>query len=294
MSKNTSGQKRLLIELGRGLLYLGGQFRVFCAGSAPAGGMAGGRASGGKLKFSGRSLVGIAVFLLGMVLQGPQVEAGESNRYKVGLGLSDSAAGAVTALHFSFGAITDAYEELERVEIDFPAGSKLNAKALVEKCRLEKEGTDAGAVCEVKYPQAKIGSGVLVTSVLGLHTIRATVYLVEPTDAPSGENLLYYFPAGQIFGASAQTLFGRLSPGPQGTPVMRLQNIQGQLSLPFGMSADLVDGTFEFAGQGGQAPFINPSQGQLSSWQYGVRLGWDDELETTSLAATALKATGKP
>lgn len=64
---------------------------------------------------------------------------------------------------------------------------------------MAEDGTDAGSICAEKFPQAKIGSGVLITSVLGQHTIRGDVYVVAPAHAPKGKNLVYFFPGGQIF-----------------------------------------------------------------------------------------------
>ncbi len=234
------------------------------------------------------SQAAFAGLLLVMAIPGAALAAGETHRYRVGLSLTDPASGATTGTRFSFTATSDTYEKLDLVEIDLPAGARLNAGAMAVQCRLEEDGTDAGEICAEKFPQAKIGSGVLITSVLGQHTIRGDVYVVAPPHAPKGDNLVYFFPAGQIFGASAQTLFGRLVAGPQGSPVMALGNIQDQLSLPFGMSAALVEGTFTFEGQNGKPPFVNPAKGDLSTWSLKVRLGWGDTVEKTSLQPKAV------
>jgi len=226
---------------------------------------------------------GSATLILALTLVWPALAIGESPRYRVGLSLTDVAPGATSGTQFSFTATSNTYEKLDLVEIDLPAGTRLNDGAMAARCELAEEGTDAGEICAEKFPQAKIGSGVLITSVLGTHTIRADVYVVASPNAPEGDNLVYFFPGGQIFGASAQTLFGRLVAGPQGSPVMALGNIQDQLSLPFGMSAALVEGTFTFEGQNGKPPFVNPAQGDLSTWSLKVRLGWGDTVEKTTL-----------
>ncbi len=251
----------------------------------------------------GRSRVAVSIislFSVVLVMAVPAVSSavssadGERSRYRVGLSLTDAAPSAKAGTQFSFTATSDTYEELDLVAIDLPAGAGLNPQAMAVKCQLAETGTDAGSICADKFPQAKIGSGVLITSVLGRHTIRGDVYVVAPPNAPEGQNLVYYFPGGQIFGASAQTLFGRLAIGPQGAPVMALGKIQSQLSLPFGMSAALVEGTFTFGGQNGEKPFVNPAQGGPSTWDLEIRLGWDDTVEKTVLQPTVGQPSSAP
>jgi hypothetical protein len=240
------------------------------------------------------SMISLVSLILVVALPAFAAADGERSRYRVGLSLTDAAPSAKAGTQFSFTATSDTYEKLDLVAIDLPAGAGLNPQAMAVKCQLAETGTDAGSICADKFPQAKIGSGVLITSVLGRHTIRGDVYVVAPPNAPEGQNLVYYFPGGQIFGASAQTLFGRLAIGPQGAPVMALGKIQSQLSLPFGMSAALVEGTFTFGGQNGEKPFVNPAQGGPSTWDLEIRLGWDDTVEKTVLQPTVGQPSSAP
>jgi len=266
--ENTTGRKRSLNEPGKGMLVHRDMAHAM------------------RRLLHGVRHGGSACLILAMALAGPALAAEDSPRYRVGLSLMDTAPGATTGTRFSFTATSDTYEKLDLVEIDLPLGARLDDSAMAVQCQLEEEGTDAGEICPEKYPQAKIGSGIMITSVLGQHTIRGDVYVVAPQNAPKGHNLVYFFPGGQIFGASAQTLFGRLVASPQGSPVMALGNIQDQLSLPFGMSAALVEGTFTFEGQNGKPPFVNPAKGKLADWNLEIRLGWGDTVEKTSLQAT--------
>ena len=300
MFNNTMGGKRNRNDSKEGSWELaGGEIRR-CMECASLSARRGAKSRGvGMASAVGRSRAAVSIislFSAVMVMVVPALSSadGERSRYRVGLSLTDAAPSAKTGTQFSFTATSDTYEELDLVAIDLPAGAGLNPQAMAVKCELVETGTDAGSICADKFPQAKIGSGVLITSVLGRHTIRGDVYVVAPPNAPEGQNLVYYFPGGQIFGASAQTLFGRLAIGPQGAPVMALGKIQSQLSLPFGMSAALVEGTFTFGGQNGEKPFVNPAQGGPSTWDLEIRLGWDDTVEKTVLQPTVGKAASAP
>lgn len=224
-------------------------------------------------------------FTILAILLPATVAGGEEPAYRTSIALSDSRPGEVTSVTFRFEARGDDYQKLDVVEVDLAPGTGVVARAFATKCVLEEIDSDGGEICPEKFPAAKIGSGKITSSMWGHHTVRGEAYLVDEKNTPRGANLLFFFPSGQAIGVGAQSIFASMSLGATSERKMRMEGIQDQLSLPFGMSSRLVEGEFAFTGQGGQPPYTNPTEGSLEQWVFATRLGWSGGAQTQRIHA---------
>ena len=224
-----------------------------------------------------------------MLALGGEATASERGQevYETKIEISDATPGAPMRLTYRIIATADDAQELERLESELPPGAGLNPKAFAARCVLEGEGSERASICPEKFASSKFGSAVLVTRSFGTRTVRGDAYMVEPASAPAGENLALYFPGGQAFGVGAQTILGRLTLDSPGEQKLTLDRINGQLSLPFGMSVRVVRAEFVLVGQGGEHPFFNPGEGAIENWKFGSRLGWDGGGQATQSRAAA-------
>ena len=235
------------------------------------------------IEMKAKRLAGFIVFGLAVLALSGTAHA---RVYETSIGLSSGEPGAGTNLYWSFEAVSDDYEKVEGVEIDFPEGMKIAASAFQKKCVLVEFESDGGEVCAEKYPGAKIGSGKITTSAFGRHAVAGDAYLIDETKTPGQANVVFFFPSGQVFGAGAQTLLSRMNFDGDKASGFVMKKIQDQLSLPFGMSAKLINGDFRIVGQGGERPYSTPSAGALSAWKFTTRISWGDEVEPQTLQAT--------
>lgn len=215
------------------------------------------------------------------------VPAAAVDPYATEVELSNGKAGAPTTLSFSFRASGSALEKLGEMDLRLAEGSRVNPDAFGKKCALTEQGPKAGGVCAEKFEDARVGKGQMTVEMLGMHTVKADAYLVE--GGPDGANLLFFFAAGQVFGVGAQSVFGRISLDPGGPATIEIHDIQKQLDLPFGASAELEEGRFTFSGESGKPAFTNPAAGALADWTYTTTLSWSGGTQTQRVRATAGK-----
>ena len=230
-----------------------------------------------------KRLAGLILFVFAVVAL---AEPANARMYQTSIELSSGDPNAGTNLSWGFQAVGDDYEKVDGVEIDFPQGMKVVPGAFQKKCMLVDFDSDGGEVCAKKYPDAKIGSGKITTSAFGRHAVAGEAYLVDETKTPGQANVVFFFPSGQVFGAGAQTLLSWMHFDGDEASGFVMKNIQGQLSLPFGMSAKLIDGDFRIVGQGGERPYSTPSAGSVSTWKFTAKMSWGDEVEPQTLQAT--------
>ncbi|MFP6663176.1 MAG: hypothetical protein VCC00_03120 [Deltaproteobacteria bacterium] len=231
-----------------------------------------------RSRYSGLMMVALSLSLAVAAVAGEDV-------YTTSISLSDTKPGAAVSVVFRFSAKTDAFEKVDRIEVQMPAGTVVNGDGLSILCYLESTDSDAGEICAKRYASAKLGSGTLTTSSFGRHTVVGDAYVVDTGNTPGGANLVFFFPSGQVFGVGAQTIFGTLEfhGGPR--PKMVMENIQDQLSLPFGMTARIISNEFKFVGQAGEPVYRNPEEGDVESWDFAARLTWSGGGQVTTMHA---------
>ena len=223
-----------------------------------------------------------------LVLALPMVSrAAGPDPYTMSIVLSDGASAAVTTLSFSFRATNQSVEKVGEINIQLAEGTQVNGSALSKKCRLDTTGPKAGEVCAQKFRDTRIGEGQITVDTLGVHTVSAEGYLVD--GAPNGANIVFYFHSGQVFGVGAQSIFGTLSLGEQEPVRIRIHDIQKQLDLPLGATAEVEKASFTFAGEPGKPAFTNPPNGSMTSWIYKTELSWPKGGQTQAVHATAAR-----
>lgn len=208
-----------------------------------------------------------------------------SDPYATSIELSNGAPGAPTKITFRFRATSDVVERVNDIEIGLPEGSSVDSAAFRYTCQLEGTGPESGAVCGEQYEEARVGYGTMTVELLGMYSLRAAAYRIVPTTG--GENLVFFFPGGQIFGVGPQSIFGSVTLEPSGPARLRMTNIQQQLDLPFGATAELEEGVFAFTGESGSPGFRNPSGGALGDWRFRTELAWGDGRQTQRVHAVA-------
>ncbi|MEO2166878.1 MAG: hypothetical protein ABGY42_01930 [bacterium] len=225
----------------------------------------------------------VVAFSLGLVT----AVAAEEEIYATSISISDTKPGAPVSVVFKFAAKDDVFEKVDRVAIDMPVGTTVNRNGLSVLCYLKNTDSDGGEICAKMYSGAKVGSGSMTTSSLGRHTVVADAYLVDTKNTPGGANLAFFFPSGQVFGVGAQTIFGSLKLSSGAALQVVMENIQDQLSLPFGMAARIISNEFEFSGQSGESVYRNPEKGDVESWSFAARLSWSGGGQSTTMHATS-------
>ena len=195
--------------------------------------------------------------------------------------------GAGTSFTFAFHGTQKSAKKVGEIVIALPPGSGVNASAFRRTCTLEGTGPKSGEVCGSKFRDARVGEGTMTVEMLGMHTVTADAYLVD--GAPDGANLLFFFGAGQVFGVGAQSILGTISLAEAEPVRVRIADIQGQLDLPFGATAELEKGSFTFTGESGKHGFRNPAEGSISDWMFEIGLSWSGGKQSQKVRATALK-----
>lgn len=207
--------------------------------------------------------------------------------YATSIELSDGAAGAASELTFRFRATGSAVEKVDDIEIGLPEGALVNVPSFRRTCTLEGTGPKSAASCGSKYRDARIGHGNMTVELLGMHTVKADAYRIDATE--DGSNLVFFFPEGQVFGVGAQSVLGSVTLDGSTPARLRITNIQNQLDLPFGATAELEKGSFTFSGEPDSPGFTNPEEGQLTTWRFETKLTWADAAQTQRVQATATK-----
>ena len=233
----------------------------------------------------------LAVAVAALCLSGMRPEALAATdekglTYRTTIELSDARPGAPVRITSRIVAAGDTYEKLDSVESDLAPGMGVNEKAFAVVCVLSDTGSESGSVCPEKYAGAKIGSARMTTSMFGEHTVNAYAYMVDPKSTPDGENMILYFPSGQVFGLGQQTILGRLTLGHATERKLVMKGIGDQLSLPFGMQARVIRNEFVFEGQGDELPYTNPASGSPETWEFRTKLGWDGGGQESSFHPT--------
>ncbi len=207
--------------------------------------------------------------------------------YATSIILSDGQAGRATELTFSFRATGSTAEKVGMIEIGLAPGAKVDAEAFRRTCTVEGHGPKAGEVCARTFRDARIGHGTMTVEMLGMHAVTADAYRAD--GGPEGANLVFFFGPGQVFGVGAQSVFGSVTLGTD-TPVrIRIMDIQKQLDLPFGATAELESGSFTFAGEPGKPALLNPTDGSVGDWTYDTTLSWDEGKQFQRVRAAAGK-----
>jgi hypothetical protein len=200
--------------------------------------------------------------------------------YATSITLSDGAAGAPASLTFSFRATGSSLEKVAAIDIRLPQGTAVHPDALARTCPVAGTGPKAGAACPTAHSDARVGDGEMTVEMLGMHTVSGDVYAAE--GAPAGANLAFFFPAGQVFGVGPQTIFGTLSP--DGSRI-QVHDIQAQLDLPFGATAELEKGRVTLSGEGRRDVLSNPTSGSVAAWTWDTRLSWSGGEQTQTVRA---------
>ncbi len=203
----------------------------------------------------------------------PLSARGEADPYTTRIELSDPNAGARTEITFSFRAAGEVVEKVDVIEIDLPAGASVDAAAFQRSCPVETHGPEAGRACASSFRDARVGEGEMTVDMLGRHRVSADAYRVE--GGPEGANLVFFFPAGQVFGVGAQSIFGSVTLDGSDPARIRISGIQSQLDLPFGATAELEKGRFTFAGEAGTPAFSVPAGVAAANAEFGTVLRWD-------------------
>ncbi len=205
--------------------------------------------------------------------------------YSTGILLSDGQPGATTGLTFSFRTAGSPPEKVGEIEIELPTETTVNSGAFEKSCTVDGTGPKAGAVCSQKFRAARIGEGSMTVEMLGMHTVEGDAYRVE--EGPDGANLVFFFGAGQVFGVGAQSIFGTITLDGSTPSKIRIHDIQKQLDLPFGATAELEKGSFSLSGPPDSPAFRNPHDGSIVDWMYETRLSWDGGGQTQNVRPTA-------
>jgi len=211
--------------------------------------------------------------------------AGDS--YSTSIVLSDDQPGAEAELTFTFRASGGDVEKVGNIEIGLAEGARVNAKAFRRTCTPDGSGPQSAVVCADKYRDARVGEGTMTVEMLGMHTVKADAYRIETT--AEGANLVFYFPSGQVFGVGAQSILGSVTLDGSTPGRFRIFDIQKQLDLPFGATAELEKGSFTFSGEPGTSAITNPKEGTALEWWFETKLAWDGGTQSQRVHASASK-----
>lgn len=200
--------------------------------------------------------------------------------------LSDVEPTAPSALTLSFRAVRDGAEKLDTIAVTIADGMRPNPEAFAVACPVRDHGSAGAEVCAADHPETRIGSGSITIDLVGVHTVRGEAYRVE--GGPEGADIVFFFPAGQVFGIRAQSIWGLLDEEAT-PPALRIPNIQDQLDLPFGATAHIEQGRFTLGGPPGHAAFLNPPEGTPSAWSFGTTLAWAEGEQVQRVRAVAAR-----
>lgn len=217
----------------------------------------------------------------------PLPARGEADPYTTRIELSDPGAGARTEITFSFRAAGEVVEKIDVMEIDLPAGASVDAAAFRRSCTVETHGPEAGHACASSFRDARVGEGEMTVDMLGRHTVSADAYRIQ--GGPEGANLVFFFPADQVFGVGPQSIFGSVTLDGSDPPRIRISEIQSQLALPFGATAELEKGRFTFAGEAGSPAFSMPPGVPAADAEFRTVLRWGGGSQRQRVRAQAAR-----
>lgn len=210
-----------------------------------------------------------------------------ADSYSTSIVLSDGQPGAGAELTFTFRASDDEVEKVGNIEIGLAEGATINAQAFRRTCSPDGTGPKAAVVCADQYRDARVGEGTMTVEMLGMHTVKADAYRIETT--AEGANLVFYFPSGQVFGVGAQSILGSVTLDGSTPGHFRIFDIQKQLDLPFGATAELEKGSFTFSGEPGTPAITNPKKGTTLEWLFETKLAWEGGTQSQRVHASASK-----